>query len=226
MKYGEIIKGNFHSRPNRFTAVVDVDGELQTVHVKNTGRCRELLVPEAEVYLEKATNPERKTCYDLVTVRKGERLVNMDSQAANVITEEWLRGGALFSENAVIRREVKYGDSRFDFKIDDGGKVSFLEVKGVTLEKDGVALFPDAPTGRGIKHLRELMRAADEGYGAYVLFVIQMKGITCLKPNDETHKDFGDTLRQAASYGVRVIAVDCTVTEREVVADSTVPVVL
>ena len=224
MKYGDIVKGVFLSRPNRFIALVDIDGETHTVHVKNTGRCRELLVPNAEVYLERSGNPNRKTAYDLVTVKKGDRLVNMDSGGANVIAEEWLKSGGLLSHSATVRREVKYGGSRFDFAFTDGDRRGFVEVKGVTLEEDGVALFPDAPTERGVKHLRELSSALNEGYEAYVLFVVQMKGIHTLRPNDVTHKAFGDELRSAASLGVKVIAVDCNVNTEEVYADQMITV--
>ncbi len=231
MKYNDIVSAKFLRRVNRFVAQVEIDGREETVHVKNTGRCKELLIDGCTVCLERSDNPNRKTKYDLVTVEKirpgkPPLLVNMDSQAANDIAQEWLKRGELFSPDALIRREVCYGDSRFDFYIEDGDVKAFVEVKGVTLEQDGVAAFPDAPTERGIKHLRELTACLDEGFRAYVLFIIQMKEISVLHPNDETHKAFGDALRAAAAAGVRVLAVDCKVTPGEVVADCAVPVVL
>ena len=211
MKYSKVIDGKFIERPNRFIALVDIKGSTEPVHVKNTGRCRELLVPGCTVYLSVADNPDRKTKYDLIAVQKGSMLINMDSQIPNDVAEEWLRSGALFSENAHIRREVTHGKSRFDFYIEDGTRKAFLEVKGCTLEKDGVALFPDAPTERGVKHLNELRACLDADYEAYVLLVIQMKGCKKFKPNDETHKVFGDALRAAAEAGVNIIAMDCEV---------------
>lgn len=230
MKYQKIVKGIFVSRPNRFIAKVLVDGIEETVHVKNTGRCKELLVPGAMVYLSVSDNPERRTKYDLVTVEKstdrGILTVNMDSQLPNAATEEWLRVGELFGAGATVRREVRYGASRFDFYIENGDRRAFLEVKGVTLENDGVASFPDAPTERGVKHIRELASAMDDGFEAYILFVIQMKGIREFKPNDTTHKAFGDALRDAADKGVRVIAMDCIVTEDSMTIDSPVRVKL
>ena len=215
MKYSKIVKGKFISRQNRFVATVNIEGTPHTVHVKNTGRCKELLLPDATVYLEVADNPARRTAYDLVGVEKavGSKtlMINMDSQAPNKIAEEWLPKSQLFSANAVYRREYTYGKSRFDFFITDGERKAFLDVKGVTLEKNGVAYFPDAPTERGVKHLKELTAAISEGYEAYVLFVIQMKGVSLFKPNDEMHKEFGDALRAAAKSGVKVLAVDCRV---------------
>ena len=213
MKYGNIVKGEFISRPNRFIAEVLVDGKKETVHVKNTGRCRELLTVGAEVFLFHSSNPLRKTKYDLVAVRKGEKLINMDSQIPNDIAEEWLKKGCLFSADAVIKREVTYKKSRFDFYIEDGEKKIFLEVKGVTLENDGVAMFPDAPTERGVKHVNELVSLKKTGYEAYILFVIQMREVVLFRPNDVTHKAFGDALREALESGVEIIAVNCSVTE-------------
>ena len=227
-----VIPARFLARPNRFIAVVEVDGEPVTVHVKNTGRCKELLVDGATVYLAASENPARKTPYDLIAVdkrREDESLVtiNMDSQAPNAIAAEWLPLSGLFHEDAVIRREVTYGASRFDFCIEnaDGqGGVAYLEVKGCTLEREGIALFPDAPTERGVKHLRELAALAGQGVSAYVLFVIQMKGIHLFRPNDETHKAFGDALREASAAGVRILAVDCRVAPGIVTADEYIPV--
>lgn len=228
MKYDKVISGKFISRPNRFIAKVEVDGTEETVHVKNTGRCRELLVPDAKVYLSVSDNPARKTRCDLIAVEKvrGGKplLINMDSQLPNGATAEWLNNCGLFSENAVIRREVAFGKSRFDFCVDDCGKKTFIEVKGVTLENEGVALFPDAPTERGVKHLNELVECVKEGYGAYVLFVIQMKEIREFRPNDAMHPEFGNALRNAAENGVKILAADCTVTPDSMVIDGKVTV--
>ncbi|MCM1172688.1 MAG: DNA/RNA nuclease SfsA [Clostridium sp.] len=214
MKYKNIVKGTFIDRPNRFIAYVEIEGKIEKVHVKNTGRCRELLLPNAIVYLEKSDNPNRKTAYDLIAVEKAREgktplFINMDSQAPNYAVEEWLRKGNLFSKQALIRHEYTYNKSRFDFYIEDGEKKAFLEVKGVTLEEDGLALFPDAPTERGVKHIRELSACMDEGYEAYILFVIQMKEMYAFSPNEKTHPDFGKVLREAADKGVHVLAVDC-----------------
>lgn len=224
MKHKKITQGVFVSRENRFCATVLVEGRKETVHVKNTGRLKELLVPGAEVYLSEADNASRKTKYDLVTVRKGERLVSIDSQAANTIAGEWLKESRFFGETAVIRPEVFFGKSRFDFYIECGERKIFLEVKGCTLEKEGTALFPDAPTERGVKHINELCTCIDSGYEAYILFVIQMKGVRAFSPNDDTHKAFGDALRRASEKGVKIIAVDCNVFPDEVRAESFVPV--
>ncbi len=213
MKYEKIVRGEFISRPNRFIANVLIDGKEEVVHVKNTGRCRELLTDRAEVFLSLSSNPERKTKYDLVAVRKGAKLINMDSQIPNDVTEEWLKNGKIFPESAVIKREVKHGSSRFDFFITDGDRKAFLEVKGVTLEEDGIAMFPDAPTERGIKHINELIALRRDGYNAYILFVIQMEDVHLFRPNDNTHKAFGDALRRADKEGVKIIAVNCKVTE-------------
>ena len=212
MHYPNMVPGIFLSRPNRFIAKVIIDGAEETVHVKNTGRCRELLPSGAEVWCQQSNNPNRKTKYDLITVRKGQRLINMDSQAPNIAAGEWLRQGGLGkAEN--IRAEVTHGDSRFDFSFTLDGRTCFLEVKGVTLENDGICAFPDAPTQRGAKHLRGLAQAAKEGYGAYVLFVIQMADVKYLHPNDITDPNFGAALREAGANGVQILAMDCAVTE-------------
>ncbi len=229
MKYRNIEAGIFLNRPNRFVAEVLIGGETHTVHVKNTGRCKELLVKGARVWLEKSQNPLRKTQYDLVCVEKiindsKSVIINMDSQIVNDVAEEWLKKGELFSENALIRREVKYKNSRFDFYIKEENRKIFLEVKGVTLESDGVASFPDAPTERGIKHINELISAIDDGYDAYILFVIQMKGISRFEPNDNTHKAFGDALRKAEEKGVKLIAMNCKVTPQEIVIDNSIDI--
>lgn len=230
MKYSNIINGTFISRPNRFIAKVNINGNEETVHVKNTGRCRELLVSGAEVWLEKSDNPDRKTKYDLIAVKKerdslSSLMINMDSQIPNAAAEEWLKKSSLFPETAVIEREKFWEDSRFDIRITDGEKMSFMEIKGVTLEKDGIAYFPDAPTERGIKHLNGLIRLTEKGIGAYLLFVVQMKGIREFRPNDETHKEFGDTLRKAIRLGVKCMAYDCIVTPTSIVIDSEIPIV-
>ncbi|MBO5339976.1 MAG: DNA/RNA nuclease SfsA [Oscillospiraceae bacterium] len=226
MRYKNIIRGKFLDRPNRFIAHVEIDGQQQTVHVKNTGRCRELLVPEAAVYLEGSNDPKRKTAWDLVAVEKGERLINMDSQAPNKVFEEWVRAGKFLPEVTLIRPETRYRDSRFDFYVEADGKRHFIEVKGVTLEAGGVVRFPDAPTERGVKHLRELLRAREEGYECWVCFVIQMNGVECFEPNDRTHPEFGQALRQAAAGGVQILALDCSVTPDSLVIGDPVPVKL
>jgi len=207
-----MIPGRFLTRPNRFIACVEIGGREEIVHVKNTGRCRELLQPGAEVWCQKSCNPNRKTKFDLITVRKGDRLINMDSQAPNIAAGEWLRDGGL-GEISNLNTECFQGDSRFDFSFEKDEKQCFLEVKGVTLENDGICAFPDAPTQRGVKHLRGLMELAREGYGAYVLFVIQMPDVKYLHPNDATDPAFGAALREAAQAGVQIIAMDCAVTE-------------
>lgn len=231
MKYKNIEKGRFIERPNRFIARVEINGQAETVHVKNTGRCKELLQKSCTVFLEKSDNPERKTKYDLVAVEKIREgkpplLINMDSQIPNAAAEEWLRKGNIFSENAVIRREVKYGASRFDFYIEDGARRAFLEVKGVTLENDGVSMFPDAPTERGVKHINELIKCMADGYEAYILFVIQMKEISLFTPNYQTHPEFGKALCEAERAGVKIMAVDCVVTSESIEIDSEVNVKL
>ena len=224
MKYQAIRTAEFIERPNRFIARVIIDGRTEEEHVKNTGRCRELLVKGARVYLEESSNADRRTRYDLIAVEKQREgksplLVNMDSQIPNAAAEEWLRKGVCFSPGADIRREYTYGSSRFDFRIEEEGRVSFLEVKGVTLEKDGIAFFPDAPTERGVKHINELVKARDEGFGAYILFVIQMKEIREFRPNDAMHREFGDALRAAQAHGVKLLAYDCVVTPDSIILD-------
>ena len=225
MIYSNMTPGTFLARPNRFIAHVEIEGQTEIVHVKNTGRCRELLPVGAEVWCQKSDNPSRKTKYDLITVRKGHRLINMDSQAPNIAAREWLLSGGLGPVEDV-RPETKHGDSRFDFSFSLKGKKCFLEVKGVTLENEGICAFPDAPTERGAKHLRGLQKCAEEGFGAYVLFVIQMSDVVHLHPNDVTDPAFGKALREAATAGVQVLAVDCTVTENTMSIANYVPVVL
>ena len=225
MEYGKMVPGVFLARPNRFIAHVKINGREEVCHVKNTGRCRELLPPGAEVWCQESDNPARKTKYDLITVKKGDRLINMDSQAPNTAAREWLLAGGL-GEISELRPETVHGDSRFDFSFMKDGKRCFLEVKGVTLENDGVCAFPDAPTERGTKHLRGLARAAEEGFGAYVLFVVQMENARYLHPNDATDPAFGKTLREAAEAGVKILAVDCRVTPGSMMLNKSLPVCL
>lgn len=225
MKYSHMVAGRFLARPNRFIAHVEIGGKTEICHVKNTGRCWELLVPGAAVFCEVAQNPARKTKFDLIAVRKGKRLINMDSQAPNIAAGQWLKDGGLGKlEN--LKAETFHGDSRFDFSFEKDGKTCFLEVKGVTLETDGVCAFPDAPTARGVKHLQGLTRAVGQGFGAYVLFVVQMADVKYLHPNDSTDPAFGKALREAAAAGVQVLAVDCQVTEDSMEIGQPVPVKL
>lgn len=231
MQYASVIRGQFCSRPNRFLAVVRIGGQEEIVHVKNTSRCRELLIPECTVYLSRSDNPNRKTKYDLIAVEKQREgkpplLINLDSQIPNAAAAEWLETGSLFSANAVFRREVTHGSSRFDFSIIDGNIQSFLEVKGVTLEQDGIALFPDAPTLRGVKHLQELTACQQAEIPAYLLLVIQMKEIRAFRPNDAMHPQFGEALRRAAAAGVTLLARDCIVTPDSITIDAPVPIQL
>lgn len=222
MKYGHVVKGRFLNRPNRFIANVEIEGRTEVCHVKNTGRCKELLVPSAAVYLEKSDNPSRKTGYDLIAVKKGELLINMDSGAPNKAAAEYLR--KLLGEKALIKPEKRYGQSRIDFYAEAGKDKWLIEVKGVTLEEEGRAMFPDAPTERGVKHLKELMAAVKEGYKCLALFVIQMKGVYEFMPNDITHPEFGKTLRAAYKAGVEVKAVDCLVKANSMVIDKEIKV--
>lgn len=210
MNYQNIIHGQFHSRPNRFIAKVWIDGELETVHVKNTGRCRELLLPGAEVILECCDQPTRKTKYDLIGVYKeGLGLVNIDSQAPNKVAKEWL----LQQDYTCVRPEYTYGDSRIDFYMERGEERFLMEVKGCTLEVDGIGYFPDAPTERGIKHLHELSKAVDEGYHCMLAFVIQMEGIYEVRANVETHPAFGVALEEARQAGVEIVFLPCKIGE-------------
>lgn len=250
MKYTRIAQGRFLERPNRFIALVEINGKTETCHVKNTGRCQELLTPGADVWLEQSQNPNRKTAYDLVAVWKpgedgagggmqGEnpfvwqagsgRLINMDSQAPNKAVQEWLEQNHPFPEITFLKPEYKYGASRIDFYIEAGYRKPrkiLLEVKGVTLEENGIAKFPDAPTERGIRHMLELEHAVEEGYEACILFLIQMKGISYFEPNYRTHPQFGETLRKVQGSGVNILAYDCSVTPEELVLDKPVRVEL
>ena len=224
MHYRQVEKATFLARPNRFIAHVELAGEPVVCHVKNTGRCRELLVPGAEVWLEKGSNPGRKTAWDLIAVQKGEHLINMDAQAPNKVFAEW--AAQWEPELTALRSEVTYGQSRLDFCLETPHGLHYVEVKGVTLEENGHTRFPDAPTERGIKHLQELMRAVAEGHRASVVFVIQMEDVIDFAPNDDTHPAFGAALREAAKAGVQVLAVNCRVTPGSLEILGPVPVVL
>ena len=223
MKYSNIVAGQFISRPNRFIAKVNIDGTEHTVHVKNTGRCKELLVPGCTVYLEKSDNPARKTQYDLISVLKGGRVINMDSQVPNAVFAEWVKQQYPY---ATVKREKTYKDSRFDCYIETETVKAFIEVKGVTLEQDGYVRFPDAPTERGIKHIRGLIDAVENGYTAAIFFVIQMENVKSFSPNYDTHPQFGNVLREAQAKGVTVVAYSCSVTPDTIEIDKPVPVVL
>ncbi len=222
MHYERVLRAEFLSRPNRFIAKVQLQGEEVVCHVKNTGRCRELLVPGATVYLEDCRGRGRKTDYDLIAVEKGSRLINMDAMAPNRAAGEWM--GQLFPDATRIRPETTFGGSRFDFYIETPERRIYLEVKGVTLEEEGVVRFPDAPTERGTKHLHELITCREAGYDAYVLFVIQMSGVEYFCPNDETDPTFGNALRQAARAGVKLLAVTCQVTPNSMRIDQSIPI--
>lgn len=224
MRYEHTRRAIFLDRPNRFLAHVQLDGNTETVHVKNTGRCRELLVPGTEVILEESKNPARRTKYDLICVNKAGRWINMDSQIPNKAAKEWIEKGNLFPCGANIRPEKKYGNSRFDLYVECGERKAFVEVKGVTLEEKNIARFPDAPTLRGVRHMEELIRAKKDGYEAYLLFVIQMKGIERFEPNWLTHQAFGEALRKARDAGVRLLAYDCMVEEDEIEICDPVPI--
>lgn len=226
MQYQNVVSGRFIDRPNRFIAHVELDGTVQTVHVKNTGRCKELLVPGAKVYLEGSADPKRKTAWDLIAVEKGERLINMDSQAPNRVFREWAEAGKFQPDLTLLKPETTFGSSRFDFYAEAGGKRHFIEVKGVTLEEDGVVRFPDAPTQRGVKHIEELIRAHEQGCESWICFVIQMENVKHFEPNDRTHPEFGAALRKAAKAGVHVLALDCRVTADSLNIRGTVPVSL
>lgn len=228
MTYNNIVKGIFKSRPNRFIAEIEIDGKVEICHVKNTGRCKELLISGVTVYANYVDNPARSTRYDLIAVEKGPMLVNIDSQAPNVAFGEYLRQGKFteLGEITHIKAEAKYGTSRFDFYVEAANRKAFIEVKGVTLVEDGVAMFPDAPTQRGIKHLNELAACLEDGYEAFVVFVIQMKGVSSFAPNNKTHAAFGETLARVAGVGVGIRTFDCIVTPESMVVDASVPVKL
>ena len=226
MDYEHIREASFIERPNRFIAYVSLNGKRETVHVKNTGRCAELLTPGASVYIQECSASSRKTKWDLIAVRKGSRLINMDSQAPNKAVREWIEGGSFFGEAAIVRPETTYGNSRFDLYVEAGERKIFIEVKGVTLEEDGVCRFPDAPSERAVKHLEELIRAKKDGYEAYVFFVIQMSGVRYFTPNTDTHPAFAEALKKAAAAGVSILASDCIVTPESIEIQEPVDVVL
>lgn len=226
MRYEKITKGKFISRPNRFKAYVELNGEEELVHVKNTGRCAELLKAGATVYVQKSAKEERKTKWDLIAVEKGERMINMDSQIPNQVVKEWLEKENLFENITCIRPEYTYGNSRFDLYVEAGERKIFIEVKGVTLEEDGVVRFPDAPSERAVKHVEELQKAVKDGYEAYVFFVIQMKDVRYFTPNRQTHPEFAEALAEAEKNGVKILAYDCSVTEDSIELGKEVPVVL
>ena len=224
MQYGKILPARFLSRPTRFVARVEAEGEELVCHVKNTGRWRELLVPGATVWLEESPNPSRKTKFDLIAVEKGDRLINMDAQAPNKVFGEWAAAGGFREGLTLLRPETTYGSSRFDFYWESSKSRGFVEVKGVTLEEDGIVRFPDAPTLRGVKHLDELVKAREAGYEAAVCFVIQMENVRWFAPNDETHPEFGQALRRAAQAGVEILAMDCSVTPQSLTIGKPVPI--
>lgn len=227
MRYNEIIIANFIERPNRFIAYVDIDGTKTKVHVKNTGRCRELLRDNAQVYLEQSDNRNRSTAYDLVAVDKAGRVINMDSNAPNKVVGEWLSAGGLYEDISLVRPETVFGNSRFDFYVEsEAGCKAFIEVKGVTLENDNIAAFPDAPSARAVKHVEELVEAHAQGYEAYLIFVVQMKGVAHVEPNWKTQPAFGEALKKARSAGVHLLAYDCLVGKDSLVLDRQVPVIL
>ena len=226
MKYSNMITGRFLNRPNRFIAQVEISGVEETVHVKNTGRCGELLVPGTEVYLQESHEPQRKTKWDLIAVKKGERIINMDSQIPNRAVEEWLQDGNFFTDMHLLKPEKTYKKSRFDFYTEYEDKKAFIEVKGVTLEMDGVVRFPDAPSERAVKHVEELIEAVQEGYEAYLFFVVQMEGVKYFTPNRDTQPEFAEVLLQAEKAGVHIQAFDCKVTSESIQINKPVPVVL
>ena len=223
MRYGNTVRGTFVSRPNRFIAKVLVEGKEETVHVKNTGRCREILVPGTQVVLEDSCNPSRKTRYDLIAAYKGGNLINIDSQSPNKAFGEFITESGIFGGTPAVHPEYSHGDSRFDFYIESEGRRSVVEVKGVTREFDGVCMFPDAPTERGLKHLRGLERCVEEGYEAYLALIVQMKGMHVFVPDYETHPEFGREMERAEEMGVGILVYDCVVTEDSMYVDSPVP---
>lgn len=224
MIYDNIKRGVFLERPNRFIAHIEIDGRMEICHVKNTGRCRELLTPRADVLVQENDSPTRKTKYDLIAVHKGQRLINIDSSAPNQVFAEWLQNGGLFKNITLTKPEQRFGGSRFDFYVEGDGRQAFIEVKGVTLEDNGVVRFPDAPTERGVKHLNELASCIKAGFDAYIVFIIQMKDVLYFEPNWVTHHAFGTALLEAASQGVQVLALDCQVTKNSIIASNSVEV--
>lgn len=226
MHYTDIIEGKFLSRPNRFIAHVDINGSIEVCHVKNTGRCKELFVPGVPVFLQKSSNPNRKTKFDLIAVIKNGILINVDSQIPNAVAAQWIENGGLFPDVTYLKREKTYGNSRFDLYVETPERKAFIEVKGVTLENEGLACFPDAPTERGVKHVQELCKCINDGYEAYILFVIQMTGVRSFSPNWKTHPAFGEALLAAEKAGVHILSYDCDVTKDSIRIRSAVPVLL
>lgn len=226
MQYTDIVPAKFIKRPNRFIAEIELDGKKTLCHVKNTGRCGELLVPGADIYVQRADNKSRKTEYDLICVNKNGRMVNIDSQIPNAVFLEWVKAGGFLPDISTIKPECRYKNSRFDFYLETADEKIFVEVKGVTLEEDGGVYFPDAPTERGVKHIQELCDCLDAGYGAYLVFVIQMEGVRFFAPNRNTHPAFADVLSEAARKGVRILALDCIVTPDTIRMNTPVPVCL
>lgn len=226
MQYKRIQEGFFVERPNRFIAHIEIDGRIEVVHVKNTGRCQELLIPGVKVYVQKAENPERKTQWDLIAVIKGDRIINMDSQITNYVVKEWLEQGNLIEDITLIKSEVTYAKSRFDLYVETATRKIFIEIKGVTLERNNVVLFPDAPSERAVKHVRELQQACKEGYEAYIIFVVQMEGVEYFTPNKNTHLAFAEALLEAKKNGVNIYAYDSIVSGDEIKLNSLVPVIL
>ena len=226
MFYKNISKAKFISRPNRFIAMIEIDGVSKKCHVKNTGRLRELLTEGAEVYVQKSTNPDRKTEYDLICACKGKELYNIDSQAPNIVLGEWLYSGGMFEDVKLIKPETKYKNSRFDFYVEYGNKKAFVEVKGVTLEKDGVMMFPDAPTERGVKHIRELIDCVENGFEGYVVFVAQTEKAKYFTPNKDSHSEFASILKTASIKGVNIICLNCYVGVDFLRIKGSIPVVI
>ena len=226
MQYENIRRATFLARPNRFIAHVELEGKTEVCHVKNTGRCKELLIPGTTIYVQEWDNPARKTKFDLIAVEKGDRLINMDAQAPNKVFGEWAASGAFTEGLTLLKPEKTWGSSRFDFYFEAGERRGFVEVKGVTLEEDGAVYFPDAPTERGVKHIEELIACQTAGYEAYLCFVIQMEHVKSFSPNDRTHPAFGEALRRAAAAGVRLLARDCVVTPDSLTLGKPVTIVL
>lgn len=224
MLYENIRQAKFINRPNRFIANIEIDGKIEVCHVKNTGRCKELLVPNATVFVQESASSKRKTKYDLIAVYKGDRLVNIDSQVPNKVFHQWVLESNLFEDITLVKPEAKYRNSRFDYYIETAKSRIFIEVKGVTLEENGVALFPDAPTERGVKHINELISSLDEGYEAWIVFIIQMKDILYFTPNEKMDKAFSTALETAYMRGVNIIAIDCFVTPNSIKAGDFVKV--
>jgi|GEM_PF-32404 len=224
--YSNIHKAIFLSRPNRFIANIEINGEEHICHVKNTGRCKELLIEGCTIYVKKHSNPNRKTNYSLISVLKGDKLINIDSQVPNKAVHKWLLQRNLFEDIEYIKPEYKYNNSRIDFFIKTKDKKILLEVKGATLEENGVVMFPDAPTERGINHINELIKAKKEGYETYIVFVIQMNTVKYFTPNDKTHPEFKDALLDAKDKGVNILAYDCYVTKESIAINNRCPIVL